>query len=598
MKHTLFQENIRTINSSFQGLEYVWSREANGKLYIILRCISSVLNSLLPLVFVMFPGLLIDELTGEQSMSRIAFYAAAIVGSPLLLFAVNKPIEYLTTTVLSKFNNNSNRLMYGKIAEIDLEELEKPDVDQLKFRALNAIEALPSVVDNYCGVLGAIIQFCLVITLVFTLNAWMVLIVIAVAIINFFASKWLVKKGRESELESDILNRIRDTFIYILQETEFAKEIRMFKSKDYLIDHMMENEEETNRHDLKYKRKTIAVSGISVVGKFVQQVFLYCYLIVQVLRGVLSVGTMTICISSVEQLSSSLNKLSGSVLSLASMKYSLNDISDFFSIPQRQISSGTEHPDLSGEFTIKFKDVSFKYPGSDRYALRHLNIVIRSDERICIVGENGSGKSTFIKLLTRMYYPTEGEILLNGKNIYSFDYYEYIGLFAPVFQDFCRYSFEVEDNICLSDDIDSEKLHSAIDDVGLTDLIASLPKQEHTKIGKFIDPDGFEPSGGEGQRIAIARAIYHGGDIYLLDEPTAALDPRAEYEIYAQFHKMIHGKCAVLITHRLSAVQLANKVAVFDDGHVAEYGTHSELYAKGGIYRDMFDKQAEFYRET
>ena len=191
----------------------------------------------------------------------------------------------------------------------------------------------------------------------------------------------------------------------------------------------------------------------------------------------------------------------------------------------------------------------------------------------------------------------KGEILLNGTNINEYDYTEYQRLFAPVFQDYVRYYFSLGTNIVLASQFDKDKLDKICQECGLTDLVNKLPKGYDTQVDKFIDEEGFEPSGGEDQRIAIARACYKGGEIYLLDEPTAAIDPMAEYEIYTQFNNMTKNKCAILITHRLSTVQLADKVAVFDNGSVVEYGTHKELYEKGGMYTEMFDKQAQFYRD-
>jgi ATP-binding cassette subfamily B protein len=197
-----------------------------------------------------------------------------------------------------------------------------------------------------------------------------------------------------------------------------------------------------------------------------------------------------------------------------------------------------------------------------------------------------------------LYFPEKGEILLNGVNINEYDYLKYQRLFAPVFQDYITYSLPLKSNIMLADIENLDRLEDVCKKTGIIELVNKLPKGFETQVHKYIDEEGFDPSGGEGQRMAIARALYHDGSVFLLDEPTAALDPNAEYEIYTQFHNMIAGKCAVLITHRLSAVQLADKVAVFDDGHVAEYGTHTELYAKGGIYTEMFDKQAQFYRNN
>ena len=267
-------------------------------------------------------------------------------------------------------------------------------------------------------------------------------------------------------------------------------------------------------------------------------------------------------------------------------------------IPLSNHVRGSLTPTFGVDSVIEFKNVSFRYPGSDRFVIKGLSLTIRGDEKLCIVGANGSGKSTFVKLLTRLYVPTEGEILLNGININEYDYREYCRLFAPVFQDFALYNITLGENIVMAESYDEERLRSAARQSGLSEMAEHNKNGYDTVIYKWFDEEGIEPSGGEGQRIAMARALYRGGSVYILDEPTAALDPNAEYEMYTQFNNMITDKCAILITHRLSAVQLADRVAVFDDGHVAEYGTHAELYAKGGIYTEMFDRQAQFYRDV
>ena len=203
-----------------------------------------------------------------------------------------------------------------------------------------------------------------------------------------------------------------------------------------------------------------------------------------------------------------------------------------------------------------------------------------------------------MNLLTRLYAPTSGEILLNGINIQNYDISKYQKMFSPVLQDFCLYELTLADNIVLNNCLDGSLLDDTIKNSGLSEMVEQLPKKHHTILGKNVDAQGIIPSGGEAQKIAIARALYKNAPIVILDEPTAAMDPLSEYEIYTQFHKMIRDKTAVLITHRLSAVQLSDIVAVFKDGQVAEYGTHAELYAKGGIYTEMFDKQAKFYRDA
>lgn len=308
------------------------------------------------------------------------------------------------------------------------------------------------------------------------------------------------------------------------------------------------------------------------------------------------IGNMTIFLSATERFTNAISTVFNSYIGLVDQGLKTQELLEFFQMPLNQQESGDKVPVFDHNSVLEFKNVSFKYPGSERFVIKNLNLKIRSKEKLCIVGSNGSGKSTFVKLLLRLYFPTEGEILLNNINIKEYDYNKYQRLFAPVFQDFVTYAASVGDNIVLADEYNKNKLQYVGKENGLDTFIGKLSKGYDTTIGKWIDPEGVDPSGGEGQRIAITRACYHGGEFFVLDEPTAAIDPVMEYEIYSQFNHMITDKTAVLITHRLSAVQLADVVAVFDEGTLVEYGTHEKLYQNGGIYTDMFDKQAEFYR--
>lgn len=256
---------------------------------------------------------------------------------------------------------------------------------------------------------------------------------------------------------------------------------------------------------------------------------------------------------------------------------------------------GTAHV-KPGEHRIEFRNVTFAYPGTDKKVLDGVNITVEPGEHLSIVGLNGAGKTTFIKLLCRLYDPTEGEILVDGRNIMEYDYKEYVGQFAPVFQDFKIFGFSIGENIVF-DNMDQVRLKEILKLTGLDGMTQKLPKGVDTPVFKMFEEDGIEPSGGEQQKMAIARALYKNASVIILDEPTAALDPMAEYEIYKQFHSLVGDKTAFYISHRLSSCRFCDKIAVFSEGGIAEYGSHEELVnISGGIYAKMFEAQAQYYK--
>lgn len=216
-------------------------------------------------------------------------------------------------------------------------------------------------------------------------------------------------------------------------------------------------------------------------------------------------------------------------------------------------------------------------------------------EKLSIVGENGAGKTTFIKLLTRLYDPTDGEIFLDGLNIKDIDYDSYMSVFSTVFQDYKLFAFSLQENVALGLPQDKAKVESALRRVGFGDRLGRLKNGVDTAVYKNFDAEGFEPSGGESQKIAMARALYKNAPVFVLDEPTAALDPRAEFEIYQHFNELVEGKTTIYISHRLSSTKFCDKIAVFDHGHIVEYGTHDELMKKKGKYAELFKMQAQFY---
>ena len=250
------------------------------------------------------------------------------------------------------------------------------------------------------------------------------------------------------------------------------------------------------------------------------------------------------------------------------------------------------------QYEIEFRNVSFKYPGTDIYALKDVSIKMKIGERLAIVGMNGSGKTTFIKLLCRLYDPDEGEILLNGIDIKKYNYEEYMRLFSIVFQDFKIFSFSLGQNVAASADYDEKYVEDVLDKVGFQKRLDNMPKGVQTPLYKDFDEGGVEISGGEAQKIALARALYRDAPIIILDEPTAALDPISEFEIYSKFNEIVGTKTAFYISHRLSSCRFCNEIAVFHKGRIVQKGSHEDLLKDvKGKYYELWNSQAQYYNE-
>jgi ATP-binding cassette subfamily B protein/ATP-binding cassette subfamily C protein len=277
----------------------------------------------------------------------------------------------------------------------------------------------------------------------------------------------------------------------------------------------------------------------------------------------------------------------------------------FMDYPDVTNKDGDKIPIWNNKHTIQFNNVSFKYPNRSELILDNINLTITPNQKLSIVGLNGAGKTTFIKLLCRLYDPTEGNITFDGIDIREYDYEEYMKLFSVVFQDFKTFSFTIRENLAfgISDEIKNnndeqiliEKVDKSLEKSGLEERIKSLENGINTAVYKNFDKDGMEFSGGEMQKLAIARAIFKDAPIVILDEPTAALDPVAEYEIYSRFDNLIGEKTSIYISHRLSSCRFCDVIAVFHEGKTVQYGSHDELVKLNGLYTKMWNSQAQYY---
>ncbi len=582
-----------TLSTAKYALSLVW-QEKYGKTYIALKMLIAIFNAVTPMAGIVLPGLIINELSGNRDFEVLGFYVAVLLAVPLLGSAVNLAANKVLKKYFLDINTALDKRFNDFTLSMDYETVENPDIRVKAERADRALQSVLQVVDRLSQLVLAVVNLILISSIVAALNPVIILLIILLILINSRAMRRTnIRKHAISEKIDEALYE-ESTYSYQLANITFAKEIRLFQIQDLLVGQYIGCKKRHDALELKYALAGNGQNLLQAATSFLQQAILYLYLVYRVIAKGMAVGSLTIYLSAAGKFSSSLKSVFDSYNGIVDQNQKIRQLREYLSIQPKWSREGLT-PVFDQHSVIEFKNVSFRYPGSEKFALQNLNLTIRANERLCIVGENGSGKSTFTKLLMRLYEPASGEILLNGVNVKEYDYAQYQRMFAPVFQDFAIYVMPLKDNIVMAEPYDEARLQRVCEENQLKPLIASLDKGLNTSIEKWLDPHGVDPSGGERQKIAIARACYHDGDIFVLDEPTAALDPLVEYEMYSQFHRMITDKCAVLITHRLSAVQLADRVAVFQDGAVAEYGTHAELYAKGGIYTEMFDKQSEFY---
>ena len=329
---------------------------------------------------------------------------------------------------------------------------------------------------------------------------------------------------------------------------------------------------------------------------------LYLFICAKAYMGAFGIGNFVLYTGTIGKFVDAMTGLTEDLTTMFDNSKYLREVFSYIDMPNTMYQ-GTLHVEKrafcdegDNDYEIEFRDVSFKYPESEVYALRHVNLKFKIGEKMAVVGENGSGKTTFIKLLCRLYDPTEGKILLNGIDIKNYDYDEYLSIFSVVFQDFNLFAFSLGQNVATAVKYDAEFAKECLEKAGFGERLATMPKGLETCLYKNFDEDGVEISGGEAQKIALARALYKNAPFIVLDEPTAALDPVAEYEIYSKFNELVGDKTAIYISHRLSSCRFCEDIAVFENGAIVQRGSHEELIADTcGKYYELWNAQAQYY---
>lgn len=460
-------------------------------------------------------------------------------------------------------------------------------------------EASEAIWTTLTDLMTSCIGFVVYLALLTNLNLWLAALVAATTAVSYFASKRINEWGylhRSEELE---LTKRIEYANKIATSREFAKDIRMFGLRGWLEDLWGSTMRLYSAFCAKRERKYIWANIIDIVLTFLRNGIAYAFLIGITVKNGLPASQFLLYFAALSGFAQWVVEILDKLSVMHKQSLDISTIREFLDWDEPFDLNGGERIafEPNKQYEIRLDDVSFRYPKADKDTLSHINLTVHPGEKLAIVGLNGAGKTTLVKLVCGFLDPTEGRILLNGEDIRKFNRNDYYALFSAVFQEFSVLDVTVKENVaqCV-DGIDETRVWQCIDKAGLTEKIQSLPNGIETHLGRRVFKDGVEFSGGQTQRLMLARALYKNAPILVLDEPTAALDPIAENDIYQKYNDMTHGRTSFFISHRLASTRFCDRIIFVDGGKIAEEGTHDELLKNGGGYAYLFEVQSKYYR--
>ncbi len=525
------------------------------------------------------------------------FWITIYVITGLLSKLLDKIFDFLIKISYNKVERYLDCLVVEKIMNIDIAFFDSPKAND----KLNIVTGYKSEIKDVC-IRGFVIFGDTVMTigsfiLLCKLNIFLSLFILIIAIPVMKKQQEYEHFMQEFDVESSNKHRKINCYKNILMSKEFASEVRLYDLSDFFVNRYFSLWEEWFKERNVLKKKFLLKMSLYSMLNILGIVAVFLISAIKIYNKVFMIGDMQYYINLTNKVSDSINSVFFQISELDFSTKRIREFKEFLEWEPKVKNSGSRELDTIYEIT--FKDVGFKYPETDKWVLRGLNFTINKDEKVALVGLNGSGKTTIVKLLLRFYDVDEGEILVNGTNIKEFDINSYRKQFSTLFQDYVNYCFTLKESITVSDlDIsdDKERLESACKMSGVDDLLSEFEKGVDTPLSRIFSTDGKELSGGQWQKVALARAFFRRSNFIILDEPSASLDPEAEYKIFTKFIELWKDKGAVIISHRLANTVLADKIIFIENGRAIEQGRFEELIKLKGRYRYLFDLQASKYK--
>jgi ATP-binding cassette, subfamily B, bacterial len=571
---------------------------------VVLGIVFRLVASLLPLALLWITKLIIDgivySLTTHQAVaSRLWWLVAAEFSLAVFGSVLSRGIDFLDALLADKYTRHVSVLVMKHAAQLDLVAYEDPVFyDRLERARVQATDRL-GMIQSIGRLIQQVITTVTLSISIMLFSPWLLLMLVAGVVPAFLGESHFAFLGYAKNFRQTPIRRQLDYLRVLGGSKEAAKELKLFGLAPFLTERFSRLSDRIYEEDVALaRRRLVAGSFLSMIGT-AGYYSAYVFVIWRTITGVLSIGTLTFLSGAIQQASSNIQQIFSTVSSIADQALFLTDLIAFFemrpAIASKPNALPAPRPILRG---FEFRNVSFRYPGSSRLVLQGLNFHLHPDERVALIGENGEGKTTVVKLLTRLYDPVEGQILLDGRDLRDYDLEDLYREIGVIFQDFMRYEMTARENIAVGriEQIDDlPLLHQSAQKSMADEVIGKLPHGYEQMLGRRFD-GGVDLSGGEWQKVALARAYLREAQVLVLDEPTAALDARSEYEVFQRFAELTAGKMALFISHRFSTVRMADRIVVLENGRIAEDGSHEQLTRLGGRYAEMFELQAAGYR--
>lgn len=578
---------------------------AKNKLSLLLPVITIPLGLIISFLDIYLPKMAVSEATSQNSISVIAVRFVCIFAALLICTVLATVIENKRSIESLNFLRYFRKKKMQKCLNTDYENIESQEFrtvmdrsDQILWRS-GGVSAVERISSDFCNLISNVLKYFMFSAVLSFASPWLVVYLTLMPVINFFMARHVQKFQFKNREEMSVLDKYLWYIASLCGALDASKDIRIYGLTDWLIGKYRSTMKERMSWNVKVAGKNSLSSFVDVLLILARDSVAYFVLITMVLKGQITVDNFVLYMAAVGSYATMIGGIINTFSDLSGISFLLNDYRECVDFPElkKRDDGDTVRVSRSG-CEIRMENVSYKYPTAEENTLKNISFNIKPGENISIVGLNGAGKTTLVKLLCGLYTPTEGKVSIDGRDMMDHDIYKYYSMFSAVFQDFTFLPISIASNVSCKDEdeTDIERVIWALKTVGIYDKIMSFENGIYTKLNKQLNEDGIDLSGGEKQKLLIARAIYRDAPILILDEPTAALDALAERDLYQKYAELSEGKTTIYISHRLASTQFCDRIFVMDKGEIVEAGTHEELMTSGGLYSEMFEKQSSYYK--